>query len=581
VAADARTGGGGGSQTLRGLTAGETTPPAQPGYRVEAVVVRMQRLQHVSAALAESLTVDEVARVVLTSAATLPGVVRGGLALVAAGGRELRFVALHEDMVDAAQVPWCTLDATADLPLVVSVRTGEVLWFPTLGELAQQFPGLADRQASFGTRAFVTIPLRARDQTVGALMLCYADERPFDSAERAFLAAFAEQAGHALRRATAFEQQHTTAELLQRSLLPEALPDLPGLAMASHYAPAGPGVDIGGDWFDVLPLDDGAVLVVIGDVMGRGIPAATVMGQVRAALRAYALLEPAPEVVFARLDRLIATLGVPEQLVTVLAGLIDADRASVRFASAGHLPPLIADDDEPARLVCLPVGPPLGLSDGERQAVTVALPPGAILVMCTDGLVESADQPAEDGLERLRQALESAVTEVRLPRELCSRLIAQLDDGVSDDDQALMVIASTVGHPVRSDQCELPAETHAAALGRRWLRGLLKRWEWPGDAVEDAVLCLSEVVTNAVIHTGTPTRVVAEMDEHRLLVTVVDSGRRGAAVRRNDAEVDDVGGRGLAVLDAVASAWSSERRASGTVVWFELDGSRGGMLRRS
>jgi anti-sigma regulatory factor (Ser/Thr protein kinase) len=545
----------------------------------------MQRLQQVSAALAEALTLDEVARVVLQAAATLPGVVRGGLALVAAGGRELRFVALHEEILGAAKIPWCTLDATDDVPLAVSVRTGEVLWFPTLEDMAQRFPGVAAHQRSFGTRAFVTFPLRARDHMVGAVMLCYGHEQPVDSAERAFLGAFAEQAGHALRRATAFEQQHTTAELLQRSLLPEALPDLPGLSMASHYAPAGAGVNIGGDWFDVLPLEDGAVLVVIGDVMGRGVPAATVMGQVRSALRAYALLDPTPEVVFSRLDRLVNTLGVPEQLVTVLAGRIDPDRAAVRFASAGHPSPLIAEENQPARLVCLPVGPPLGVGDGERQAVTVPLGPGAVLVLCTDGVVESAELPAEDGLQELRAALDAAIVTGRSPRELCSRLAVGLA-AVSDDDRALLVIASTVGRSIRTDQCELPAEPRAAALGRRWLRGVLSRWQCSELVADDAVLCLSEVVTNAVIHAGTPTRVVVEMEEQeghggqgghkeqgrrRVLVTVLDSGRRGTARRRNNARIDDVGGRGLAVLDAVAAAWNSERRAGGTAVWFEFD----------
>jgi len=310
--------------------------------------------------------------------------------------------------------------------------------------------------------------------------------------------------------------------------------------------------------------------VVIGDVMGRGIPAATIMGQVRAALRAYALLEPDPEVVLARLDRLMETLSAPEQLVTVLAGLVDADRASIRFASAGHLWPLIAAEDQPGRLVPIPVGPPLGLGNGAREAATVAFEPGTVLVLYTDGLVESAARPVDDGLRRLRKALDTAISETRLPRELCNRLVADLDDGASDDDCAVLVVASTVGRPIRSDQCELPAEPRAVGWSRRWLQAVLKRWQCPDAIVDNAVLCLSELATNAVIHAGTPARVVAEMDERRLLVTVSDAGRQGTAARRSDAAVDDIGGRGLTVLDAVASAWQSERRAGGTVVWFEL-----------
>jgi anti-sigma regulatory factor (Ser/Thr protein kinase) len=218
----------------------------------------------------------------------------------------------------------------------------------------------------------------------------------------------------------------------------------------------------------VLPLADGSVLVVIGDVMGRGVAAAIVMGQVRAALRAYALLDPDPVLVLTRLDRLVATLGVPEQIVTVLAGVISPDRSVIRLACAGHLPPVLTAPGAAARLVVVPEDP------------------------------------------------------------------------------------------------------RAAASARQWLRRLLDDWRVPADVADDATTCLSEVVTNAVIHAGSGARVAAEIDEGRLLVSVVDTGRRGSAQRR-DLATDEIRGRGLAVVEALATAWSADRRSDGTLVWFEFD----------
>lgn len=550
----------------------EAIPVPAPATAAPATVVaRLQRLQQVAGALAGTLTLDQVAHVVLAAATGLPGVLRSGLAVLAGGGRELRFVAGRQDEnLGSDPLAWCALDATADLPLVLSARSGEPLWYATIGDLARRFPGLADHERSFGAQALATVALRVGDDKVGALMLCYERERPFDETERAFLAAFAQQAAHAVHRAQAYEQQSTTAELLQRALLPETFPAVPGLAMAAHYAPAGAGVDVGGDWFDVLPLPDGSVLVAIGDVMGRGIPAATVMGQARSALRAYALLDPTPEVVLSRLDHLVITLGAPEQIVTVLVGLVDPDRASVRLASAGHLPPLSAQPGRAARLLPVPADPPLGLAGEPRTGITVPLPAGGVLALCTDGLVETATRPVDTGLQQLAAALDAAYAETQLPRQLCTRLVADLDDAAADDDRAVLVLMSTAGRQLRSDQVQLPAEPQAAPMGRRWLRAVLEDWTVPWETVDDAVLCLSEVVTNAVIHAGTPSLVTAEMDERRLVVSVTDAGRRGSA-RPVPSSSDDVRGRGLAVVAAVSTAWNSEARADGSIVWFQLD----------
>jgi anti-sigma regulatory factor (Ser/Thr protein kinase) len=557
---------GAGAATARGIT-GDGGGPV-----LDADVRRLRRLQELAAALAETMRTDAAALVVLRHAATLPGVVRGGLALSAAGGRELRFLAMHDESLGLERANWCSIDAVADLPLVATLRSGLPLWFPTMEALAARHPKLAEYQATFGTRAFATVPLRVRDDKLGAVMLCYGADQRFDEAEQAFLAAFTEQAAHALRRAQAFEEQQATAELLQRTLLPDTLPDLPGLALTARYEPAAgqAGVEVGGDWYDVLPLEGNEVLVVIGDVMGRGVAAATVMGQVRSALRAYALLDPSPELVLQRLDRLVFTLGVPEQIVTVLVGIVSADRGSVRLASAGHLSPVLAPPGAAARVVTLPLGPPLGLHEGDRAWTDVPLEPGATLVLCTDGMVESRRTAAEDGLVQLAGHLDHLRPTSDAPRDLAAGIVTAMTGAGAGDDRALLMLTSTVGRAVRSAHTLLPADAKAARQGRRWLAAQLAEWAVPVEVSHDAVLCLSEVVTNAVIHTRTGTRAGVLLDGHRLTVTVSDSGRHGRAALVEH-ELDDVGGRGLMVVDALCTRWRSEQRSDGTTVWFELD----------
>lgn len=534
----------------------------------DQALVRLGLLRQLSEALAQGASVDGVVGAILKTAATLPDVVRGGMALTFAGGRQLRFTAMHQETA-GGRIDWCSLDATSDLPVVISTRTGRPLWFSTYDDLEQRFPALAAHERKFGTEGFATIPLRLGDRVLGALMLCYAAEQPFAEVEQAFLEAFAAESTHALMRAMAWDQQRDVAELLQYSLLPEITPDIPGLAIAARYEPASAGTEVGGDWFDVIPLPDGAVVVVIGDVMGRGVPAATLMGQMRTALRAYALLDPAPDVVLGRLDALVAAHEVPEQIVTVLVAVVDADRRTVRIASAGHPPPVYAAEAMPARPVDLPIDPPLGLSVGDRAMFTLPIKSGDVLILYTDGLVESAQRPIEDGIAQLCKALDESVGQSRMPQEMCTRLATLLAEPIGDDDRALVVLASTAGRRSRTAHTRLPGDSRAPRVGRRWLCDHLTQWGLPTSVVDDAELCLSEIVTNAVIHTGTEPRVAATLDDGHLLVAVHDSGRHGRA-QRLLGDPDEIGGRGLVVVDALAANWNAERRADGTTVWFQL-----------
>ncbi|HWD79468.1 MAG TPA: SpoIIE family protein phosphatase [Kribbella sp.] len=225
-------------------------------------------------------------------------------------------------------------------------------------------------------------------------------------------------------------REHTIAETLQRSLLPDRMPDIPGVAVAARYVPATADLHVGGDWYDVLQLRDGRVALVIGDVAGHGLQAAAAMAQLRMAVRAYAVHDPSPIAVMTGLHDLIRDLPVVE-LVTLLYVLYDPATGELRFTNAGHPPALLIDNGNTHYLEGA-LAPPLGvLTDWDYTEATNALPPGATLLLYTDGLIERRDRSIQEGLDDLR-------TEASVQSDLealCDHLLATLldKDKVADD----------------------------------------------------------------------------------------------------------------------------------------------------
>jgi serine phosphatase RsbU (regulator of sigma subunit)/anti-sigma regulatory factor (Ser/Thr protein kinase) len=532
---------------------------------------RLVHLRRLTASLADAMTPDDVARVALASALEVDDVVRSGVATSNGAGRELSFVASDDDTVGATAMRWCRIEGLADLPLAEAVRIGDPVFLDSLADLDKRYPHMFERQRGLGTGAMAALPMAVGREVIGGLLLSFAGDRRFDANEQAFLAALAAQVTQAMKRALKFQVQKTTSELLQRSLMPESIPELTDLAMGAYYEPGGSGVDVGGDWYDVMPLADGRVLVALGDVMGKGVPAAIVMGQVRSAMRAYALIDPTPSVVLSRLDTLVSSLGVPEQIVTVIYGVIDADRACIRMAVAGHPPPILAPPTEEPRVLEVAAGPPLGIGAGPWEESLIELPPDTPLLFFSDGLVETRGIDLDNGIELLREHIGKLEHRRRNPRELCARLAEQLRRSDGDDDVTMLALMNTSGLRLKTASQEFPADTSASPLARRVLSGWLHTWGVTEDVVETAQLCVSELVTNAVIHAGTPARVTARLDDERLLVLVQDHGNRGAARRADAHDPYDISGRGLLLVEALATAWSAEHSADGTTVWFELD----------
>jgi serine phosphatase RsbU (regulator of sigma subunit)/anti-sigma regulatory factor (Ser/Thr protein kinase) len=538
-----------------------------------SVAGRLLHLQELTAGLSEAMTPDDVARATLGAALRLDGVVRAGLAVNRGAGRELDFVASDDDAVTPAGVRWCHIDGLADVPLTVAVRREQPVLVHSLAELAARFPHLVERQRGLGTRAMAAMPLRAGGRAVGALLLSFGGERTFDEDEQAFLGAVAAQVAQALRRGLAYQVEQTISERLQRSLLPESLPDIPGLQLGAYYRPGGHGVDVGGDWYDVLPLADGSVLVALGDVMGKGVPAAIVMGQVRSAVRAYALLDPDPALVLERLDELIATSATPEQIVTLALALLDPDHRRVRIAVAGHPPPVVVPERGPARLWEVPTGPPLGLRAGPWPTAEGELPSGSTLLLYSDGLVESRSVELAAGIDELLGQVGALEARRRYPREMCARLGAVVPGDVEDDVTLLAVMNAARRH-VRSEVRDLPADPSSSRAARQFVGEQLAAWGLDEDVAATAQLCVTELVTNVLIHAGTPCRVTLHLDEGWLQVLVQDSGRHGVVQRADGHTPLDISGRGLALVEALTAGWSAERSADGTTVWFELEVQR-------
>ena len=329
--------------------------------------------------------------------------------------------------------------------------------------LAAALPGspIATAAATAGWGPAYAVPLVARGRALGAWTLIrHRDSPPFGAVERRIAEHLADRAAQALSLAQQHEGQRETARVLQNSLLPR-LRDLPGLTVRARYRPAG-GTQVGGDWFDLVDLPDGRVAVVIGDVMGRGVPAAAVMGQVRSAARAYARMTPSPAHVLALLDATVAELSTPgadPSLVTCFLGVHDPRDGSLCWASAGHLPPLLRADG-PAAPLAGPVGTPLGAGAGGYADTVTPLAAGSLLVLFTDGLVEERTRDLDAGLDLARRLVDA-----HAPDDLdglAEQLLAQVAS--DEDDVALLLVRTAPVEQVRAQSTPCSISRRAASV---------------------------------------------------------------------------------------------------------------------
>jgi integral membrane sensor domain MASE1/anti-sigma regulatory factor (Ser/Thr protein kinase) len=290
------------------------------------------------------------------------------------------------------------------------------------------------------------------------------------------------------------EREHRIAETLQRSLLPDRLPEIPGVLLAARYVPASADMEVGGDWYDVVQLPSGQVGLAIGDVAGHGLRAASTMGQLRMGLRAYALEEPSPAKLVSRLDRLVSQLLVSE-IVTLVYLVLDLDSGMVRLANAGHPPPLVVGGEGKTSYLEEGLGSPLGCDADPHVETSFRLVPGSTLLLFTDGLVEKRGVSIQEGLERL----ESLAADCEQPVEtFCERLLGSMVKSVISDDVALLAIRPV---PLAGGSLlQVPAEPRMLAPLRQTLRRWLREIDAAPPVANDILIACGEVCANVIQH---------------------------------------------------------------------------------
>ncbi|MGI5406572.1 SpoIIE family protein phosphatase [Streptomyces chartreusis] len=524
----------------------------------------VSRIQWLTAALDDAVTVGDVGRVALTALREPLGADRVALADV----RDDRLMVTLLDPPKPDAWPelwraqwrseWPDAPVSALPTLQLALRDGRMDLWPAGTALE---PGLA----GIGPGGLAVLPLPAKGSVAGVCVVGWDRPHEFIPEERSLLTATAALVGQALKRAHAHDAEQELATMLQRSLLPRRLPELPGGIAVARYLPARRGLQVGGDWYDVIALSEDRVALVIGDVQGHSAGAATIMGQMRTAVRAYAVEGHPPDVVVSHANRLL--VGMETDLFATCCYVeLDMEEGTTLLVRAGHLSPLLRHPDGGTEEVQVEGGPPLGiLADAEFPLTAVALTPGTVLALVTDGLVEAADLPLDAGMARTRAAL--AAADPVDPARMADALLG--DIGRREDDVALLLLRydGMKTKPIRAGWVvwRLPdAVMHA----RRFTARTLRRWNV--QAAADAVLLVvSELVTNALVHTQGSVRLDLVLRGNRVRISVSDSSPRAPA-KPVIVDWESTGGRGLLLVEAVSDASGTVPVAGGKQVWSEI-----------
>jgi serine phosphatase RsbU (regulator of sigma subunit)/anti-sigma regulatory factor (Ser/Thr protein kinase) len=421
---------------------------------------------------------------------------------------------------------------------------------------------------TLGTDSLMGLPLLAEGEVTGVLIVAAA-ARHFSSDDVNLLRLAADRVALAIDHARVYEREHRIAETLQRSLLPERLPQLPGLSVAARYLPAAAEAEVGGDWYDVLPTPTGGVGLVMGDVAGKGLAAASMVGRLRSALRAYALEGHPPARVVEQLNRLIWTEEDESQMATLIYVVVDPTAGELRWVNAGHPPPLLLTAARLPQFLEGGSSVPLGvLPFPEFQEVSAPIDGDATVVLYTDGLVERPGEHIDTGLDRLADVVRGASND---PQQLCDLLLERLVPEVGAPDDVALLTLRTMPIAERFS-VELPTEPEALAP----MRAVLRRWLMNADGSEqeiaEVITACGEAATNAIEHAGAgePFEISGVLDGPSVKLEVRDYGA-WRSPRQGDR------GRGLSLMRALMDTVDVVPSAEGTTVRMErtLRGSNG------
>ncbi|MER7954327.1 SpoIIE family protein phosphatase [Streptomyces sp. NPDC096030] len=611
-------------------------------------------------ALAEARSTAEVLRV--AASLSMPGFSPDGLAVFGVAGERLTIIGHHGHNA-GDEGPFTSMSVDTDYPAAEVVRNGRAIYLPTPEEYLRRFPVTWPLAQRFGRQSWAYLPLIVAGRTMGAWMAAFKHPVAFTPDERSVLTTVARMLAQALARAGVAESERELSLGLQRTMMPVLGPGIPGLHVAARYVPTGGGLQVGGDWYDMIQLPGGRIALVIGDVQGHDVRAAGLMGQLRIALRAYASEGHRPDAVLSRASRFLYGItdgdateaaaeetgrggtehpnagppdggppdgGPPDGGIALRGGImpgggvvqyggvapygvspngdgrspdgrahdlgprfatclyleIDPVTGVVDIARAGHPDPAVRMTDGTVLLRPTAGGLPLGIvPDTDYPTTRFTLEPGETLMMCTDGLLETGGHDLDSGWERIRALLEghaegsledladSLVEAVHGPGS--HHTTGPLADRREDDIAILLVArqgAAVREAPRRTMMTIAQAEPERIAAARRHVRQLLHDWT-DEDQLDSAVLMVSEMVTNVLIHTDGDALLVVEVTctgESRRLRVEVSDGSDELPHKRHPGEMAS-SGRGLVLMEMLADAWGVDPRGEGKSIWFELN----------
>ncbi|MFE2329809.1 SpoIIE family protein phosphatase [Streptomyces sp. NPDC059385] len=572
-------------------------------------------------ALAEARSTAEVLRV--AASLSMPGFSPDGLAVFGVAGDRLSVIG-HHGHGPGDEGPFSDMRLDTAYPAADVVRTGRAIYLPNPEDYKRRFPATWPLAQRFGRTSWAFLPLIVAGRTMGAWMAAFKHPVSFSPDERSVLTTVARMLAQALQRAGVAESERELTTGLQRSMMPQLGPEIPGMRIAARYVPTGGGLQVGGDWYDMIPLPSGRFALVIGDVQGHDVRAAGLMGQLRIAVRAYASEGHRPDAVLSRASRFLAGLCSSQEaesdedldlqsprFATCLYAECDPRTGVLEVARAGHPDPAIRMADGTVLMRPTAGGLPLGIvPDTDYPTTRFTLEPGETMMLCTDGLIETGGHDLDTGWARLRAILESETPTPGAPEsehldgghrdgghlEKLADLLVQAVHGPSshhttgpladrrEDDIAVVLLCregesrgggTALPHPSRPARRTMltvaQAEPERIAGARQQIRELLHDWA-DEEQLDSAVLMVSEMVTNVLVHTDGDALLVAEavgeLGERRLRVEVADTSDE-LPHKRHPGEMAS-SGRGVLLMEMLADSWGVDPRGEGKTIWFEL-----------
>jgi serine phosphatase RsbU (regulator of sigma subunit) len=437
-------------------------------------------------------------------------------------------------------------------------------------------PVIDESLAADGLTGRITVPLRARGALLGVVAFSRLDRPEAFTADDLILAEeLTAKAAVAIDNARRYSRERTTALTLQRSLLPQGLPNQEAVEVATRYLPAGTGAEVGGDWFDVIPLSGARVALVVGDVVGHGLHASASMGRLRTAVRTLADVDLPPDELLTHLDDLALHLAsdlqstggfqpTGETGATCLYTVYDPVSRRLTLASAGHPLPLVISPDGTRTPVPAHPGPPLGIGGLPFEATELELPEGSLLTLYTDGLLESRERDVDTGIVELQRVLNHSATSLEA---LCDTVINAMLPDHRTDDAALLLARTHALDPHHVADWDVEPDPAQVPRARKFAVDQVDAWGLE-EASFVTELVVSELVTNAIRY-GEPPIKLRLIRDASLICEVSDASNTAPHLRR--ARAFDEGGRGLLLVAQLTQGWGTRHTTNGKTIWCAQD----------